>query len=144
LNSSIDVTNAGPIWISFLTQRAATGTQWGGASLFTGTTTERFFMGTTGGNYGFVSYSSPGASRFNGPASTLGATTFLVYQLQPNGTNVTVNFYANPMVGATPPAVPTDTAVIGNFSFNTLRLGTGGTFQFDEVRMGSSWSGVVP
>lgn len=143
LVSNYDVTNMGTVWISILMQRTDTGTQWGGLSLFSGSTTEKFFMGATGGNYGFTSYAAPGVSQYNGPASSQGATTFLVYQLQSNGTNVTVNFYANPALGNTPPT-PTDTAVSGDFTFDTIRLGTSGNFKFDEIRLGDSWANVVP
>jgi fibronectin type 3 domain-containing protein len=144
LRGGINLTNEGTIWISVLGQRTDASTQWGGLSLFTGTSSERFFLGTIGGNYGFLTSATLGASQFNGPASSQGATTFLVCQLQSSGTNVIVRFYANPVLGTAPPVSPTDTANIGTFAFDTIRLGTGGNFKFDEIRIGSSWANVVP
>jgi hypothetical protein len=145
LGRSFNATNSGQIWVGVLMERMDANGQWGGLSLFSGTSTEKFFMGSVGGNYGMVSYASPGASQFNGPASSQGATTFLVYQLQASRTNVAVSFYANPALGDTPPATPTDTATSGDFTFDTIRLGTGGsTIRFDEVRIGASWASVAP
>ena len=144
LSGSFDVTNIGPIWVSVLIQRTDANYVWGGLSLFSGTSLEKFFMGSVGGNYGFISYASPGASQFNGPASSQNSTVFLVYQLLPNGSNITVNFYANPALVNTPPPTPTDTASSGDFTFDTIRLGTGDNVKFDEVRIGASWASVVP
>ena len=139
----------GTVWISFLVQRQVMDAAWGGVSLFNGGSsgTEALFMGNIGGNYGFIANASPGASQFNGPDSNTNSTMFLVYRIDyspTNGGNATVSFYANPVVGSTPPLTPTDTATVGNFQFDTLRLGTGSTMNFDEIRMGADWTNVVP
>ena len=132
----------GTVWVSFLVQGGSLN-NWGGMSLFTGTISENFFMGdvpgTTwgfAGNYNIANSVTPGDQ-----------TDFLVYRIDfpaTNGGQALVTFYADPPLSAIAPYTATLSAYVGNFTFDTIRLGTGGSVSWGELRMGTDWTNVVP
>ena len=46
-------------------------------------------------------------------------------------------------MNSTPPYSPYGQAYVGNFTFDTIRLGTSDTLVFDEIRIGSDWTNVM-
>ena len=73
-------------------------------------------------------------------------TDFLVYRIDfptTNGGQALVTFYADPPLSATTPYSATGSGYVGNFSFDTLRLGTGGSVTWGEIRIGTDWTNVV-
>jgi hypothetical protein len=138
----------GTVWISFLIQGAFPATpQQAGVTLLGST----FFMGldTTEANNGKWAFRGPGAGEQEFPASVTPSTNtdLLVYRLDfpTDGAGlVTVTFYADPVVGPTPPAVPTGTASSYSFTFTGIQLGTDFNMNFDEIRLGGTWAQVVP
>jgi hypothetical protein len=145
----------GTVWVSFLIQgtdpAAFSNATYGGFSLFNGGS-EMFFMGLStyvgnNGEYGFTD-SAGGGDFYNFTNSVAPGTNvaLLVYRLDfpsTNGGQLAITFYANPVLGVTPPAVPTGTATASSLTFNTIRIGTGNTMKFDEVRLGANWGDVV-
>ncbi len=74
-------------------------------------------------------------------------TDLLVYRLDfPSvaGELITVTMYANPVVGPNPPVTATGMASANMFTFNSVTLNTDFNMDFDEVRIGGSWTEVVP
>jgi hypothetical protein len=144
--------NGGTVWVSFLTQGAFPETQqWAGFSLMSGTA-ERFLMGLTtaepnNGKFGFRGTGAGQNASFDNSVIPSVNTTLLVYRLDfpsdPSGL-VHVALYANPAVGVTPPVTPAGEGDVYNFTFNAVRLGTDFSMAYDEIRIGGSWSEVVP
>jgi hypothetical protein len=139
----------GTVWLSCLVQGGSMN-DWGGVSFFTGTGSEHLFMGEVPGispnnTWGFL---EGGSTYMNFPNSiTPGSQTdFLVYRIDfptTNGGQALVTFYADPPLSATTPYSATGSGYVGNFTFNTLRLGTGGSVTWGEIRIGTDWTNVV-
>ncbi|HZI31760.1 MAG TPA: hypothetical protein VFF11_05430, partial [Candidatus Binatia bacterium] len=147
----------GTVWVSFLIQAtdpaAFSSSTYGGLSLFIGGT-ENFFMGLStyvsgnNGKYGFIDNAGGANNQLNFTKSVAPGTNaaLLVYRLDfppTNGGPLVVTFYANPILGVTPPAIPTGAVSVNSFTFDTIRIGTGNTMNFDEVRLGGNWGDVV-
>ncbi len=136
----------GTVWVSFLIRGAFPGTpQVAGVNL------GGIFMGLdtaqpSNGKWGFT---GPGAGE-TGFANSVAPSTntdLLVYRLDfPSvaGELITVTMYANPVVGPNPPVTATGMASANMFTFNSVTLNTDFNMDFDEVRIGGSWTEVVP
>ena len=139
----------GTVWVSYLVQGGNLN-NWGGVSFFTGTASEHLFMGEVPANspnntWGFL---EGGSTYMNFPNSiTPGSQTdFLVYRIDfpaTNGGQALVTFYADPPLSATTPYTATGSGYVDNFTFDTLRLGTGGSVTWGEIRIGTDWTNVV-
>jgi len=136
----------GSVWISFLIRGAFPGT-----SQIAGVQLGGLFMGldTYQPNNGKWGFTGPGMGEtgFAGSVAPSTNTDLLVYRLDfPSvaGELVTVTMYANPIVSATPPAIPTGVASANLFTFNSVSLNTDFNMDFDEVRIGGSWTEVIP
>jgi hypothetical protein len=112
-----------------------------------------FSMGldTTVPNNGKWGYTGPGAGETGFANSVVPSTNtdLLVYRLDfpPAGSTSLplVTFYADPVVGPNPPAVPTGVGALNNaITFNGIEIGTDFNMNFDEIRVGGSWAEVVP
>ncbi len=150
LSATYGGVGGGTVWVSFLVQASSGLANFGGVSLWSGTNSEDLFMGEVFANsanntWGF---SQGGNYQMNFPGSiTPGAQVdFLVYRIDfpsTNGGQALVSFYADPTLNNTPPYSPVGSAYVNNFTFDTIRLGTGDSLVFDEVRVGSSWTNVM-
>ncbi|HLP77828.1 MAG TPA: hypothetical protein VK327_13025 [Candidatus Paceibacterota bacterium] len=140
----------GTVWVSFLVQGGGLN-NWGGVSLFTGTTGERLFMGEVTANspnntWGFLGGSAT-YMNFANSVTPGSQTDFLVYRIDfpsTNGGKARVTFYADPPLSATVPYTATGSGNVDNFTFDTVRLGTGGSVTWGELRIGTDWASVVP
>ena len=139
----------GTVWVSFLVQGGGLN-NWGGMSLFQGTSSENLFMGEVPGSsanntWGF----SQGGTYYMGFSNSItpgSQTDFLVYRIDFPTTSsgqARVTFYADPPLSATTPYTATGSGYVGNFTFNTIRLGTGGSVTWGELRLGTDWTNVV-
>jgi len=139
----------GTVWVSFLVQGGGLA-NWGGMSLFHGQTSENLFMGEVPGSspnntWGF----SQGGTYYMGFSNSItpgSEADFLVYRIDFPTTSsgqALVTFYADPPLSATTPYTATGSGYVGNFTFDTIRLGTGGSATWGEIRVGASWSNVV-
>lgn len=144
----------GTVYISFLAQASDGLFDWAGLSFWSGTNSENLFMGevvassanntwgfSQGGNY-YMNFTSRNAT----PSANV---DFLVYRIDfptTNGGsgNTRVSIYVNPTLNANEPYSPSGSAYLDSFTFDTIRLGTGDTLNFDEIRIGSHWTNVVP
>ncbi len=139
----------GSVYVGFLVQAPSGVLDWGGLSLFNGTS-ESLFMGTVislsaNDTWGFL---QGGTVQMNAAGSVMpGAQTdFLVYRIDfpaTNGGAALVSFYANPPLNATEPFSATASASVNSFTFDRIRLGTAGALYFDEVRIGTAWTNVM-
>ena len=143
--------DGGTVWVSFLIQGAFPETQQSaGVSIMEGTT-ERFFMGLTtaepnNGKWGCRGVGQ-GFNTFDNSVAPNTNTDLLVFRLDfPTvpGDLIGITFYADPPAGTTPPATPTGTVAVNNFTFDSIRLGTDFNMNFDEIRVGGTWAEVVP
>ena len=153
LDKTYGGTGGGTVWASFLVQAAnafAANENFGGLSLFN-SGTEELLMGLSAyepnnGMYGFKRNSGQLFQNFTNSVAPGTNTALLVYRFDfpvTNGDLVTVTFYANPTLGATPPAIPTGSASVDNFTFNSIRVACDNNMTFDELRLGGSWGEVV-
>ena len=142
-------TDAGVIFVRFLTSSTAAATpNYAGLSFFFGGS-EELFMGKTGGaaNYG-IDVSGVGIASSTFPVST--ATTLLVYRVSFGIASDKIDLYVNP--GSTLPVTPNATFTTANNSafpatFDNIRLQSGGgpeTFNFDEIRIATTAAEVLP
>jgi hypothetical protein len=151
LASTYGGVGGGTVWISFMVQGSGLVT-WGGVSLFITNTTEQFFMGEITANspnntWGFLRAGGSYYMSFANSVTPGSQTDFLVYRIDfpsTNGGQALVSFYADPALSTNAPFSATGSAYVDNFTFDTLRLGTGGSLTWGEIRMGTSWTNVVP
>jgi len=151
LASTYGGVGGGTVWVSFMVQGSGL-VSWGGISLFTGTATEQLFLGEVSASspnntWGFLRAGGTYFMNFANSVSPGSQTDFLVYRIDFPATNsgqALVTFYADPALSTNAPLSPTGSALVSNFSFDTLRLGTGGTVIWGELRMGTDWTNVVP
>jgi hypothetical protein len=143
--------SGGTVWVSFLVRGNGL-VSYGGISLFQGINgSENLFMGEVPGSspnntWGFLQ-SSTVYMDFPGSITPGSQTDFLVYRIDfpsTNGGQTLVTFYADPPLNTNAPLSPTGTGYVSAFTFNTIRMGTGGTVTWDEIRIGTEWTNVAP
>jgi len=150
LSATYGGVGGGTVWVSFLVQASGGLYDWGGFSFWTGTNSEDLFMGEVYANsanntWGF-SQGNNYYMNFPGSRTPGAQVDFLVYRIDfpaTNGGQALVSFYADPTLNNTPPYSPVGSAYVGNFTFDTIRLGTSDTLVFDEIRVGSDWTNVT-
>ncbi len=144
----------GTVWASCVIQGTtpfAPNENFGGYSLFGGGN-EQMFLGLTAyeannGTYGFKRSGAQLYQSFPDSVAPSADPALLVYRFDfptTNGGPVAVTFYANPVLGATPPATPTGTADVSLFTFDAIRIACDNNMSFDELRLGASWLAVTP
>ena len=137
------------VYLSFLARQTSSGTGgYSGLSLFSGTGTETLFLGrpTNAANWGVDPKAGTGAVLSTSPAA---AQSLLVARIDfgagTTAGNERVRLYVNP--GSTEPAVAdVNLPDKANFTWDRIRLqaGNGGTADWDEVRIGTTFADVVP
>jgi hypothetical protein len=101
------------------------------------------------GNTDFSVSSSSGFWSVGGNATSVSVTnwTFIVFHLSLSdtpGADV-VDWYVNPdATGATPTGAAASGTLTGNYGIEQIRLSSRGGAKWDEIRIGDSFSGVVP
>lgn len=149
------------IWIGFLTSNTTSdmASAYAGLSLFN--TSEQFFVGVPTGTdaYGFqnTSISGPDGAAQTAPpglATPSAQTHFLVTHFSFTASGTTeVTLYVDPTPGLTDPlpAPLLDKVYTTSFQFNELRFQSGSDaggaahpYNFDELRMGSTYGDVAP
>lgn len=140
----------GTVYVGFLVQAPSGLLDWGGLSLFNGTSTESLFMGevvasSPNNTWGFL---QAGINRMNfaGSVTPGPQTDFLVCRIDfptTSGGTALVSFYANPPLNTIEPFTPTGSASVNNFTFDRIRLGTSDALVFDEIRIGTQWTNVM-
>jgi hypothetical protein len=153
-NGNYGGAGGGTVWISFLIQGVFPSTpQYAYVTLLNNGVSTLFSMGldTSVPNNGKWGYQGPGAGETAFPNSVVPSTNtdLLVYRLDfpivGSSSLPLVTFYADPVVGPTPPAVPTGLGALNSaITFNVVQIGTDFNMNFDEVRVGGSWAEVVP
>lgn len=136
---------SGTYYVSFIVQRVSGNSAgYGGISLFEGGG-ERLFIGQTFNQDNFGLERSGGGSPAN---STTAASTFsfLVARIDFNGASSSARLYVNPTLGTEPGTAQATTANFAAFSFDNVRIQSGGgpTFGFDELRIGTTYADVAP
>lgn len=133
-------------WISFVAQSGSAGNSYGGVSLYSGDSSESFFIGQRNGQNTFGIERSGGA---NGNSSvSAGSQSLLVIRVDFTDASESARLWVNPTLGA----VPTDSSAavtlsgLANFTFDTIRIQSGGStsFSVDEFRFGTSFLDVTP
>ena len=138
------------VYISFLAQQTSSGTGgYSGLSLFSGTSTEQLFLGraTSTANWGVDPRAGTGAVQ---SGSLAAAQSLLVARIDfgagTTAGNEHVRLYVNPSAAGEPAVADVDLPNKANFTWDTIRLqaGNGGTADWDEVRIGTTYADVVP
>ncbi len=137
-------------WGSFLMRVDGTLNDYAGLSLFTGTGSERFFIGRLFGNP--IQYGVEAAGiqdRTIRSSTAVDATTrLLVFSLTSIGADTTVSLYIDPATGGAAPTTADATTFRPNFVFDTIRIQAGQSglarYGFDEVRFGTTFADVTP
>jgi hypothetical protein len=130
------------LYISFLGQITTPGTGYAGVSLFQGGA-ENLFLGkpNASANWGFDTKGTN--TKFTGtvPVTTL---SLMVFRID-FGATTTVSMYINPTLG-TEPTVADVTATRGAFTWDTIRIQSGGGTSggVDEIRIGDTYASVTP
>jgi hypothetical protein len=140
----------GTVYVGFLVQAPGGVSDWGGFSLFQGTTSENLFIGTVlsqspNDTWGFL---QGGNARMNFPGSVAPGpqTDLLICRIDfptTNGGMAFVSCYVNPPLNSNEPYTPTGSGFVNNFTFDFIRLGTSDSLVFDEIRLGTHWTNVM-
>lgn len=139
---------SGTYYVSFIVQRVTgDGSGYGGISLYAGGA-EQLFIGQTSdqNNFGLQRHGTGGSTvNSTAPSTTL---SFLVVRIDFNGANSSARLYVNPTLGTEPGSANATIATMAAFNFDQVRIqsgnGTGPTFGFDEVRIGTTYADVAP
>lgn len=150
LNGTYGGVGGGTVYVGFLVQAPVGLFDWGGLSLFNGPGSESLFMGTVislsaNDTWGFLRGGTV-AMNFAGSVTPSGNTDLLIYRIDfptTNGGNALVSCYVNPPLNSNEPYTPTGSASVSSFTFDRIRLGTGDSLAFDEIRLGSHWTNVM-
>lgn len=148
-NGTYGGVGGGTVYIGFLVQAPAGILNWGGLSLFNGGS-ENLFMGcvpsiSPNDSWGFLRGGTT-AMNFPGSVTPSANTDLLIYRIDFPGTNggrALVSCYVNPPMNSNEPYTPTGSASVSSFTFDRIRLGTGDSLVFDEIRIGSQWTNVM-
>ena len=141
----------GTVYIGFLVQAPGGAiSDWGGLSLFNGPAAENLFMGSVlslspNDTWGFLQGGNVQMNFAGSPTPGL-QVDLLVYRIDfpaTNGGMARVSFHANPPMNSTEPFSPTGSALVNNFTFDRIRLGTSDTLYFDEIRLGTAWTNIM-
>jgi hypothetical protein len=141
------------VYLSFLAQQTSGTAGYSGLSLFSGTGTETLFLGrpTNASTWGVDPKAGTGAVQSNVVAT---AQALLVARIDfGSGTtsgNERVRLYVNPSASGEPAIADVDLPNKANFTWDRIRLQagnggtTGGTADWDEIRIGTTYADVVP
>jgi hypothetical protein len=154
---STGLINSGDVWISYLAkaENAAALAQFFGLGTYNGGTVAANSvltiqkLGDGSNEWGLVgNLASLSADDSTDIVVTPGQTYLLVTQLSFSGGGDTANMYVNPALDANPPALPDAvvTGPSGSLTFDRIRVASAQSldWQFDEIRIGTAFSDVVP
>jgi len=132
---------SGTYWFSFLARSSTPGNgQWGGLSLFNGGSEPLFFGQPSGSlNWGIDNGTTPATNSTANQA-------FIVVKVVLNSVGTDSAFlWVNPALNATPLEVNAASSRSGSeMSFDRIRIQGSIPVDFDEIRMGTSYSQVAP
>ncbi len=133
-------------WLSFLAQSSASGTSYGGLSLYTESSDERFFIGQRNNQSSFGIERNGGPSGNSSTASS--SLSLLVIRLDFTPSGESARLWINPALDSTPTDDSAAVTLTGlsDFTFNTVRIQSGSSTQFsvDELRFGNTFADVTP
>jgi len=134
------------IYVSFLLRDDAAWGSWGGLSF--GQYPNKMTVGSPLGYYSYGLMMSQGLGDVSNKPLVQGETTLVVVKISrnPAGPGVTYRMYLDPTIGTAEPSFPaaqyTLSTVTGLPGYLSIDNGTG--FTTDEIRVGTSWSAVLP
>jgi len=132
---------SGTYWFSFLAKSSSPGNgQWGGLSLFNGGSEPLFFGQPSGSlNWGIANGTTPATNN-------TGNQAFIVVKVILNSVGTDSAFlWVNPALNATPLEVNAANSRSGSeMSFDRIRIQGSIPVDFDEIRMGTTFSQVAP
>ncbi|MBM3975602.1 MAG: hypothetical protein FJ299_01275 [Planctomycetes bacterium] len=133
------------LYVSFLMRDDSAFGIWGGLSF--GQYPKKMYVGSPPGMYAFGLMMSEGLGDITNHPLVPGATTLVVVKItKPAGSSSgTYRLYLDPQVGSAEPAFPDAAYSIGMAALPTsLQIDNGTGFTTDEIRVGTSWSAVLP
>jgi hypothetical protein len=136
-------TNA--LYVSFLMRDDAAYGIWGGVSF--GQYPSKMTVGSPMGYYAFGLMMSEGLGDVSNKPLVQGETTLVVVKISKNSPapGNTYRMYLDPTIGSAEPSFPDATFAIGQASLPTyISIDNGTGFTTDEIRIGTSWSSVLP
>jgi hypothetical protein len=146
--------STGTVWLSVLESLVSgdANQRWGGLSLFDNGG-ERLFIGARWQQTTWGLERSGGGGGGNSAVAISDTPAWLVVRIDFNaaagGVNEVVSLWVNPSSASEPLVGAADVTFESNdFGFNRVRVGSGNLadkrFNFDEIRLGTEWSDVVP
>lgn len=134
------------VYVSFLLREDVSASGWGGLSF--GTYPFAMAVGAPPGAYLYGLETSEGLGDFSNLPLITGDTTLVVVKISKNtpGSGITYSMYLNPTIGSPEPGFPQALFSVGpvNAIPTALSLRNGGGFTTDEIRVGMTWSDVLP
>jgi hypothetical protein len=133
------------LYVSFLMRDDSSFGIWGGLSF--GQYPKKMYVGSPPGMYAFGLMMSDGLGDMTNHPLAPGATTLVVVRItKPAGSaNGIYRMYLDPQIGSAEPAFPDATYSIGMTALpSALQIDNGTGFTTDEIRVGTSWSAVLP
>ena len=134
------------IYVSFLMRDDAGGGIWGGVSF--GNYPLEMTIGSPLGYYQYGMTTSKGLGDFTNKPLVPGETTFVVIKIVSNApaAGITYAMYLDPAAGSSEPTYPAAWYPISSIGAipTALKITNGTGFTTDEIRVGLSWSSVVP
>jgi hypothetical protein len=130
------------VYVSFLMRSEQS---WGWGGLMFGTYPQAMLVGVPDGMGTFGLQLSQGLGADSNVPLVADATYLCVVKIKKNtaGGGTTWSLYVNPTIGGSEPAFPT-AQYAGPALPTALNIDNGGDFTTDEIRVGTSWSAVLP
>lgn len=133
------------IYVSFLMRDDAGYGMWGGTSF--GTYPYEVTVGSPLGYYSYGLMLSEGLGDVSNYPLVTGETTLVVVKISKNaGSGITYRLFVNPTVGQAEPGGPAAVLSVNAVQTlpTTLSIDNGTGFTTDEIRVGTTWSSVLP
>lgn len=132
------------IYASFLMRDDAAFGSWGGVAF--GQYPSKVWVGSPLGYYQYGLMMSQGLGDVASKPLVQGQTTLVVVKISknPTGSGITYRMFLDPAIGSTEPAFAEATLSIGAVLPTSISIDNGTGFTTDEIRVGTTWSSVLP
>ncbi len=133
------------LYVSFLLRADANYGIWGGLRF--GNYPFAMYVGSPPGMYSFGLMVSEGLGDISNAPLNQGETNLVIVQISKNaGAGITYKLYLNPVIGQAEPSFALAQFAIAQVNAipTSLTLDNGGGFTTDEIRVGTTWSSVLP
>jgi hypothetical protein len=137
-------TGTNTIYASFLMRDDAAYGSWGGVSF--GQYPSKVTVGSPLGYYQYGLMMSQGLGDVASKPLVQGQTTLVVVKITKNatGASLTYRLFLDPAIGSNEPAFAAATLSVGGAMPSAISIDNGTGFTTDEIRIGTTWSSVLP